>query len=63
MHVEKNVYDSMLGTIMGIKGKSKDTTNARQDLRNLGIRCELWLKQVGNKTLKPQAEYTLSLIN
>ena len=36
MHVEKNVGESLLGTSM-MNDKSKDTSNACEDLRNLNI--------------------------
>lgn len=42
MHVEKNVCDSLLGTILD-NDKSKDTSNARRDLKNFGVRESLWL--------------------
>jgi len=32
MHVEKNVCDSIIGTLLNIKGKTKDAINARKDL-------------------------------
>ena len=32
MHIEKNVCDSLVSTLLNIKGKTKDTTNARLDL-------------------------------
>ena len=38
MHIEKNVCDSLLGTILDIDGKSKDTDKARIDLQNMGVR-------------------------
>ncbi|GJU77932.1 hypothetical protein Tco_1275002 [Tanacetum coccineum] len=41
--------------------KSKDTPKARQDLKNLGIRSELWLDQNKNeKCSKPQAKYSFT---
>ncbi|GJS49969.1 hypothetical protein Tco_0600090 [Tanacetum coccineum] len=36
MHIEKNVLESFLGTLL-MNDKSKDTTKARQDLKALGI--------------------------
>ena len=60
MHVEKNICDSLLGTTLGIAGKSKDTDNVRCDFTNLKIRPELHLYEEGNKLLKPQVEYTLT---
>ncbi|GKB44253.1 reverse transcriptase domain-containing protein [Tanacetum coccineum] len=41
--------------------KSKDTTKARHDLKNLGMRSELWLGQNKNrKCSKPQAKYSFT---
>ena len=63
MHIEKNVCDSFLETLMGDPHKSKDTDNARCDLQNLGIRSELHLYEDGNKLMKPAAKYTFSEAN
>ncbi|XP_049406147.1 uncharacterized protein LOC125869748 [Solanum stenotomum] len=41
MHIEKNICDSLLGTLLEIDGKSKDHVNSRYDLREMGIRKEL----------------------
>lgn len=41
MHIEKNICESILGTLLDIKGKSKDHLGARLDLQELGIRKEL----------------------
>ncbi|XP_058784274.1 uncharacterized protein LOC131659049 [Vicia villosa] len=49
MHVEKNICDSVIGTLHNIQGKTKDGINARLDL---GV--------MGNKTYLPPACYTLS---
>lgn len=32
MHVEKNMCDSILGTLLNIKGKTKDNLNSHLDL-------------------------------
>lgn len=32
MHIEKNVCDSILGTLLNIKGKTKDNLNSHLDL-------------------------------
>lgn len=42
MHIEKNVFDNVINTILDDKVKSKDNLNAKKDLRELGIRHELW---------------------
>ena len=38
MHCEKNVCDSVIGTLLNIKGKTKDGVKARLDLAEMGIR-------------------------
>ncbi|XP_066361319.1 uncharacterized protein [Miscanthus floridulus] len=40
-------------------GKTKDTTNARLDLHDMGIRPELHLQQHGNLVIAPPAPYVL----
>ncbi|KAM6554839.1 hypothetical protein CsatB_015601 [Cannabis sativa] len=60
MHVEKNVCDSLLGTILD-NDKSKDTTNARHDLKKMGIRESLWIYEDGNgRLMKLHAPYVLT---
>ena len=41
MHVEKNVCDSLISTLLHIPGKTKDGINARLDLVDMGIRERL----------------------
>ena len=60
MHVEKNVCDSLLCTILD-NNMSKDITNARHDLKNMGVRDTLWIYEDQNKKLmKPHAPYVLT---
>ena len=61
MHVEKNVCDSVVGTLLNIVGKTKDTNKARLDLADMNIRKELHLQIQGNKLVKPHACYTLTV--
>ena len=60
MHIEKNVCDIILGTIMNIKGKTKDTFNARLDMEEMGIMLKLHPVRKGDKFELPHAPYTLS---
>ena len=60
MHVEKNVCDNIVGTLLNIDGKTKDTNKARLDLADMNIRKELYLQVQGNKLVKPHACYTLT---
>ena len=47
MHIEKNVCDSLFGTMLNTEGKLKDTDKVRFDLMNLGIRSKLHLYKDG----------------
>jgi hypothetical protein len=38
MHIEKNIFESILGTLLGINGKTKDNEKAWLDMQHLGIR-------------------------
>ena len=38
MHVKKNVCDSLIGTLLNMKGKTKDCLKCHQDLVEMGIR-------------------------
>ncbi|XP_048502914.2 uncharacterized protein LOC104883277 [Beta vulgaris subsp. vulgaris] len=60
MHIEKNVSDNILSTLMNIKGKTKDTIKARIDLMNMGIRADLHPILEGDKVRVPLASYTLN---
>ncbi|RVW19147.1 hypothetical protein CK203_095156 [Vitis vinifera] len=41
MHIEKNVCESIIGTLLNIPSKTKDGLNSRLDLLEMGLRCEL----------------------
>ena len=60
MHIEKNICDSLIGTLMGDPHISKDTDNSKHDMEKLGIRSELQIYEDGNKLMKPATEYTFS---
>ena len=42
MHIEKNVCDNFVGTLLNLDHKSKDNMKARLDLIDMGIRPELY---------------------
>ncbi|KAK9928672.1 hypothetical protein M0R45_025795 [Rubus argutus] len=44
MHIEKNVCDNVLWTILGVAGKTKDNMKLRRDLELMGIREQYHLK-------------------
>jgi hypothetical protein len=60
MHIEKNICDNVLGTLMNIDGKTNDTCKSQLDLREMGIRKELHLQGNGAKVKMPLAKYTLT---
>jgi len=61
MHVEKNVSDSVMGTLLNIiQGKTKNGLNIRQDLAKMGIRSQLHPRSDGKKIYLPPACHTLS---
>ncbi|KAH7846070.1 hypothetical protein Vadar_009431 [Vaccinium darrowii] len=60
MHIEKNICESIYGTMLSIDGKNKDTYKAREDLKQRGIRPKLHLRIIENGSIvKPRATYTL----
>ncbi|KAL6499113.1 hypothetical protein OROHE_026287 [Orobanche hederae] len=49
MHIEKNIVDSIIGTLLNIPGKTKDGVNTRLDLVEMGIRSDLHPNLKGSK--------------
>ncbi|XP_016185472.1 uncharacterized protein LOC107627126 [Arachis ipaensis] len=47
MHIEKNVCDNIVYTILNDSDKSKDHLKARKDLQLMKIRCDLWSRKDG----------------
>lgn len=62
MHIEKNVCDNIVGTLLGQVGKSKDSLKARLDLEKWGIREELHPKRNprNNNLSLPKACYEMT---
>ncbi|GJS15558.1 hypothetical protein Tco_0410030 [Tanacetum coccineum] len=60
MHVEKNVCESLVGTLLNVPVKTKDGMNARLDLAELGIKLELFARKEEDKTTLPPTGYTLT---
>lgn len=60
MHIERNVSDNILSTVMNMVGKTTDTLKSRYDLMDLGIRQRLHPIEDGNNILLPAACYALS---
>lgn len=51
MHIEKNIYDSFVGTLLSIDGKSNDTIKAWLYMQDMSIRTELHLRKSGAKSV------------
>jgi hypothetical protein len=61
MHIEKNVCDNIINTLLDIAGKSKDNLNARLDLQALDIRRDLHPVELeDNQFYLPPAPYSMS---
>lgn len=60
MHIEKNICESLFGTLLNIDGKSKDTLKARKDLEDMNIREDLHLNDTRSSVEKHHAWYTLT---
>ena len=58
MHIEKNVCDSVIGTLLNIQGKTKDNFNTLQDLVEIGIQDQLHPRSDGNKIYLPSTCHT-----
>uniref|UniRef100_A0A0V0I1G4 Putative ovule protein n=1 Tax=Solanum chacoense TaxID=4108 RepID=A0A0V0I1G4_SOLCH len=60
MHIEKNISESVLGTLLDIEGKIKDTLKSRLDLQDMKIKKSLHPIKIGDKCILPPASYTMS---
>ncbi|CAL2229710.1 unnamed protein product [Prunus armeniaca] len=60
MHIEKNVCDSIIGTLLEIPGKNKDGIAARLDLLNMGVKTDLQPEYGERRTRLPPEPWNLS---
>ncbi|KAK1643793.1 hypothetical protein QYE76_061598 [Lolium multiflorum] len=67
MHIEKNICDNIVGTLLELEGRNKDTVSARIDLKKFKIWEKYWLKKIVKDDddaavtyAKPPAPWTLS---
>jgi hypothetical protein len=60
MHVEKNVCESLIGTLLNTNRKTSEHGHARADLKKMGIKQELWLDNFVKGTKLPTSCITLS---
>jgi hypothetical protein len=62
MHLEKNVFESVIGVLLDMKNKTKDGLKSRQDLVNQNIRSEIHPRPAAQsgKVDLPGASYNLT---
>ncbi|CAL8115445.1 unnamed protein product [Prunus armeniaca] len=60
MHIEKNVCDSIIGTLLEIPGKNKDEIAARLNLLNMGVKTDLQPEYGERRTRLPPGPWNLS---
>jgi hypothetical protein len=61
MHVTKNVFDNIFGTLLDMSRKSKDRLKSRRDLVQFELRPELHpISRPNGKYFLPPASYTLT---
>jgi hypothetical protein len=60
MHIEKNICESLMATILNIPRKINDIIKSRLDLKDLGIKKKLQFRETGDSCQMPHARYTLS---
>jgi len=61
MHIEKNVCDNVLGTLLNLDRKTKDNEKARRDLMEMGIRHDLHpIERPNREASLPPACYGMS---
>jgi hypothetical protein len=62
MHIEKNICENLIGTLLKIVGKTKDTINSRVDLEEMGITSNLHMvaTEDGESCKMPEPMYVLS---
>jgi hypothetical protein len=59
MHVEKNVCKALIGTLLDIPGKTKDTLKAQMDLEEMKLRKDPKKLSIACYTLSKQEKMSL----
>ncbi len=62
MHVTKNIFDNIIGTLLDVPRKMKDGLKSRNDLVQFGLRSELHpMLRVNGKHYLPLSSYSLTV--
>ena len=59
MHIEKNIYDKIIDTVLNILKKIKNGTKAHLDLQEMGIQLEMHLVRRGERFFMSPTCYLL----
>ncbi|KAK1644553.1 hypothetical protein QYE76_062358 [Lolium multiflorum] len=57
MHIEKNVFDNIVNTLLDVDKRSKDNAKARMDMKRMKIREHLHIDETQEKPDLPDAVY------
>ena len=63
MHIEKNIVDSIFGTLLDIPGKTNNHAKARYDLKEMKIRKNIHPKDAGDDKRTKFAKACFSMTN
>ncbi|VVA36737.1 PREDICTED: transposon, partial [Prunus dulcis] len=58
MHIEKNICESIVGTLLNMKGKTEDNLKSHKDLKDMGIQKTLYLND--DEAICKARSFTLS---
>ena len=61
VHIGKNICESIIGTLLNIEGKTKDTLKSQLDLQYMGLKKPLDPIRNGDKYIIPPARYIMSM--
>jgi len=60
MHIEKNICECIIGTILNTIGKTKDNINSHLDLQEMNLKPHVHPIEDDGKTDYPPAPYDLT---
>jgi len=62
MHIEKNIFENIINTIIDVHEKIEDNVKSRMDVTDICDRQELHLQpSLSDKTVKPKAKFVLPM--
>jgi len=61
IHIKKNSCDNILGTLLDLPSKNKDSLNVRLDLTKMRMHDKLQAQLIGDKYVVPKAPFNFTL--